>query len=83
MRRLFMLVLVAAQLVFSIMHQWPAKAVLWLHQLGGKLGLSSDRDGPYILLRGLSAVIQTIATLSFLAIHPFPHQEFNCGITSR
>ena len=79
MRRLFMLVLVAAQLVFAIMHQWPAKAVLWLRQLGGKLGLSSDRDGPYILLRGLSAVFQTISTLSFLAIHPFPHQEFNCG----
>ena len=79
MRRLFILVLVTAQLVFIIMHGWPVKAVLWLRQLGGKLLLASDRDGPYILLRGLRAVIQSVATLSFLAIHPFPHHEFSYG----
>jgi hypothetical protein len=72
MRRLFALVLLAAQIVFVVADQWPAKAVLWLRQLGGKLGLASDRDGPYWLLQGISAVIVTAMTLSFVALHPFP-----------
>jgi len=76
MRRIFALVLVAAQFVFHLMKCWPPKAVLWLRKLGGKLGLKSDRDGPYVLLRGLSAVWQTVATLSWTAIQPFPHHLF-------
>ena len=76
MRRVFALVLVAAQFVFHIMKRWPPKAVLWLRKLGGKLGLKTDRDGAYILLRGLSAVWQTVATLSWTAIQPFPHHLF-------
>ena len=76
MRRVFALVLVAAQFVFSLGKHWPPKAVLWLRKLGGKLGLKTDRDGPYILLRGLSAVWQSVATLSWLAIQPFPHHLF-------
>ena len=76
MLRIFTLVLVAAQFVFYIMKRWPPKAVLWLRKLGGKLGLKTDRDGPYILLRGLSAVWQTVATLSWTAIQPSPHQLF-------
>jgi hypothetical protein len=79
MRRLFALVLLAAQIVFVIADQWPPKAVLWLRQLGGKLGLSSDRDGPYWLLRGISAVIVTAMTLSFAFLRPFPFQEQSCG----
>lgn len=76
MRRLFALVLLAVQFVFFLMKHWPPQAVLWLRQLGGKLGLQSDRDGPYILLRGLSAVWQAAATLSWLAVQPFPHHLF-------
>ncbi len=76
MRRIFALVLVAAQFVFSLIKHWPPKAVLWLRKLGGKLGLKTDRDGPYILLRGLSAVWQSMATLSWLAVQPFPHYLF-------
>ena len=77
MRRIFALVLVAAQFVFSLMKHLPPGAVLWLRKLGGKLGWKSDRDGPYILLRGLSAVWQTVATLSWTAIQPFPHHLFH------
>ena len=51
-------------------------AVMWLRLLGGKLGLPIDRDGPYILLRGLQAVWQTVATLTLLALKPFPHHAF-------
>lgn len=76
MRRVFALVAAAAQFIFHLMKRWPPKAVLWLRKLGGKLGLKTDRDGPYILLRGLSAVWQSVATLSWLAIQPFPHHLF-------
>ena len=76
MRRLFALVLVAAQFVFHLMEKWPPQAVQWLREVGGKLGLGIDRDGPYLLLRGLSAIWQTVATLTHLALHPFPHHAF-------
>jgi hypothetical protein len=79
MRRLFAIVLLAAQMVFVISEQWPPQAILWLRQLGGKLDLPTDRDGPYWLLQGLSAVIVTCMTLSFVCLHPFPFQEFTCG----
>ncbi len=80
MRRLFVLVLLAAQFVFYLMRSWPASAVRWLRKLGGKLGLSADRDGPYIVLRGLGAVWQAVAALTWLIVCPFPHQEFlTCG----
>ncbi len=79
MRRLFALVLLAAQVVFVIGVHWPPKAVLWLRQLGGKLGLKSDRDGPYLLLKGIAAVITTAMTLSFIFLHPFPFREMTCG----
>ena len=79
MRRLFAVVLMAAQIVFVISEQWPPKAVLWLRQLGGKLGIPTDRDGPYWLLQGISAVIVACMTLSFFFLHPFPFQKFTCG----
>jgi len=79
MRRLFAVVLMAAQIVFVISEQWPPKAVLWLRQLGGKLGIPTDRDGPYWLLQGISALIVACMTLSFFFLHPFPFQKFTCG----
>lgn len=79
MRRLFVMVLLAAQIVFAISVRWPPNAVLWIRQLGGKLNLACDRDGPYWLLRGLAAVITTCMSLSFVFLHPFPFQEMTCG----
>jgi hypothetical protein len=75
MRRLFALVLLAAQLVFVITEHWPPKAVLWLRQLGGKLGLPCGRNDPYWLLNGIAAVITTTMTFSFALFHPFPSTE--------
>lgn len=72
MRRIFVLVLLAALFVYHVSHAWPRQAVLWLRRLGGKLGLSSDRDGPYLLLAGIRAVFVTAGTLAFAAQHPFP-----------
>ncbi|HMQ51713.1 MAG TPA: hypothetical protein PKD98_06420 [Anaerolineae bacterium] len=79
MKRLFILVLAAAQFVFHLINTWPPRAVQWLRYLGGKLGLTNDLDGPYLVLRGLSAVIQTMATLTFISVYPFPHQDFTYG----
>ncbi len=77
MRRLFILVLLlAAQFVMHLTQKWPAVGVGGLRLLGGKLGLQIDRDGPYQVLRGLSAVWQTVATLTLLAACPFLHDAF-------
>ena len=76
MKRMLPLVLVAAQFVYHLQQQWPPQAVHWLRRLGGKLGVSMDRDGLYILLRGLSALLQTVATLTLLTVDPFPHAAF-------
>lgn len=79
MKRLFFLVLTAAQFVFFLIDTWPPRAVRWIRFLGGKLGLANDLDGPYLVLRGISAIFQTVATLTFLAISPFPRLEFTYG----
>jgi len=72
MRRVFVLVLMAALFVYHVAHTWPHRMVLWLRRLGGKLGLASNLDGPYILLAGISAVFVAAAALTFAAQHPFP-----------
>jgi len=72
MRRVFVLTLLAALFVYHIAQVWPYRAVLWLRHLGGKMGFSTDRDGPYVLLAGLSAVFVALSTLSFVQEHPFP-----------
>ena len=79
MKRLFLLVLAAAQFVFYLIDTWPAPAVQWLRSLGGKLHLNNDLDGPYLVLRGLSALFQTVATLTHVARHPFPDLSFTYG----
>ncbi len=56
---IFELLVAAAQFIILIAKNWPQEAVFWLRQPDGKLGLKSDRDGPYLLLRGLSAALQT------------------------
>lgn len=72
MRRLFVLVLLAALFVYHVDRTWPQFMLLWLRRLGGKLGRSSDLDGPYVLLAGMSAVFVTASTLAFATQHPFP-----------
>ena len=79
MRRIFVLVLLAALFVYHIAHAWPRHMVLWLRHLGGKLGRSSDLDGPYVLLAGISAVFLIASTLAFATQHPFPRAGATCG----
>lgn len=79
MKRLFILVLTAAQFVFYLIDTWSPPAVLWIRSLGGKLGLANDLDGPYLVLRGISALLQTRTTLSFASISPFPRLNGTYG----
>jgi hypothetical protein len=79
MRRLFVLVLLAALFVYFIDQTWPEPAVTWLRHLGGKLDLVSDLDGPYILLAGIGAVYACVATLTFVLLHPFPRLQDTYG----
>lgn len=79
MQRLFLLVLLSAQFVFYLNDTWPEPAVSWFRSLGGKLHLKNDLDGPYLLLRGLSALFKTVATLSHAILHPFPFPLLTYG----
>jgi hypothetical protein len=79
MRRVFVLVLLAALFVYCIDQTWPRQAVLWLRRLGGKLGLTTDADGPYILLAGITAIWITWATVCYAQLHPFPRARGTYG----
>jgi hypothetical protein len=79
MRRLFVLVLLATLFIYQVAHTWPKSALLWIRRLGGKLGLSADRDGPYVLLAGIRAVLVTHATLAYAHRHPFPRAPGTYG----
>lgn len=64
MRRLFLLVLVAALFVLRLPDLWSPAGVLWLRQLASSTaGLPQDRDGPYLLLLGLAQFFSTLATI--------------------
>jgi hypothetical protein len=78
MRRVFILVLLAALFVYDLAHTGEPALVLWLRHLGGKLGRKSDCDGPYILLAGIAMFLNTVATLCFAQHSPLP-AGLTCG----
>jgi hypothetical protein len=79
MRRVFLMVLLAAAFVYHLDQTWQPEALHWLRSLGGKLGFLSDLDGIYCLLNGISAVFVTAATLAFVRSNPFPRPKGTCG----
>lgn len=79
MRRVFIMVLVAAAFLYHIDQTWQPEALHWLRSLGGKLGQLSDLDGLYLLLDGISAVLSTTATLAFVRANPFPRSKGTYG----
>jgi hypothetical protein len=79
MRRVFALVLLATLFIYQVAQTWPQPALQWIRCLGGKLGVSSDRDGLYVLLAGLRAIFVTHATLAFTHQHPFPRAPGTYG----
>lgn len=79
MRRVFLMVLVAATFLYHLDHTWQPQALHWLRALGGKLGSVCDLDGLYLLLDGISAILCAAATLTFVRIHPFPKPQPTYG----
>jgi hypothetical protein len=65
-RRLIVLVLIAALFLLNIRLFLDETSLHILLTLGGKQGLKSERDGPYLALRGLQKVIGCLATLAVL-----------------
>jgi hypothetical protein len=58
-----------------VAHDWPQHMVLWLRRLGGKLGLASDLDGPYILLAASVLSLSLRLRCLSLLTTPSPEQE--------
>ncbi len=79
MRRVFLLLLVAAAFLYHLNQTWQPDTLHWLRSVGGKLGTLSDLDGFYLLLAGISAVLVTAATLTFVRSNPFPRPKGTCG----
>jgi hypothetical protein len=63
-RRLVNLVLIAALFLLNIKHVLDETNLQLLLTLGGKLGLKSERDGPYLLLRGFQKLLACVNTLA-------------------
>jgi hypothetical protein len=68
-RRLIILVLIAALFLLNIRLFLDETSLKILLTLGGKQGLKSERDGPYLVLRGFQKVIGCFATLAVLKRH--------------
>jgi hypothetical protein len=65
-RRLVNVVLLAALFLLNGKLLFPQEAHSFLLRLGGKLGLKTERDSPYLLLRGLRNLLTCFATLALL-----------------
>ena len=65
-RRLITLVLIAALFLLNLRLFLDETSLQILLTLGGKQGLKSERDGPYLALRGFQKVIGCLATLAVL-----------------
>lgn len=63
-RRLVNLVLIAALFLLNIKYVLDETSLQLLLTLGGKLGLKSERDGPYLLLRGFQKLLVCVNTLA-------------------
>lgn len=63
-RRLVNLVLIAALFLLNIKYLLDETSLQLLLTLGGKLGLKSERDGPYLLLRGFQKLLACVNTLA-------------------
>jgi hypothetical protein len=65
-RRLITLVLIAALFLLNIRLFLDGTSLQILLILGGKQGLKSERDGPYLVLRGYQKLLGCLATLAVL-----------------
>jgi hypothetical protein len=68
-RRLITVVLIAALFLLNIRLFLDQASLQLLLTLGGKQGLKSERDGPYLVLRGYQKLLGCLATLAVLKRH--------------
>lgn len=73
-RRLLNLVLIAALFLLNVKYLLDESSLQLLLTLGGKLGLKSERDGPYLLLRGFQKLLICINTLAVLKRYGKAHK---------
>ncbi len=73
-RRLFVLILATALFVLRLPDLWEPSLITWVRQLASAIvGTLMDREGFYLLLYGLTALLTTLATLHAAAVRrPFP-----------
>ena len=63
-RRLFLLILAPTLFVLRLPDCWAPSFITWVRQLASAIvGTALDRQGFYLLLYGLTAVLTTLATL--------------------
>jgi len=68
-RRLFLLILATAWFVLRLPDLWEPSLITWVRQLASAIvGTAMDREGFYLLLYGLTAVLTTLATLHAAAV---------------
>lgn len=68
-RRLFLLILAAALFVLRLPDLWEPTLITFVRQLASAIvGTAMDRDGYYLLLYGVTAVLTTLATLHAAAV---------------
>ena len=68
-RRLFLLILAAALFVLRLPDLWEPTLITFVRHLASAIvGTAMDREGYYLLLYGLTAVLTTLATLHAAAV---------------
>jgi len=68
-RRLFLLILETALFVLRLPDLWQPSLITWVRQLASAIvGTAMDREGFYLLLYGLTAILTTLATLHAIAV---------------
>jgi hypothetical protein len=72
-RRIVILVVMAALFVLRLESFWPPVLVRWLRRLGSSLGDTRlDRGGPYLLLRAVQRILDADSLLEWMAKVPPP-----------
>ncbi|MEM3555005.1 MAG: hypothetical protein QXU79_04260 [Candidatus Micrarchaeaceae archaeon] len=72
-RRLLLLIVILAFFIFHLEHWWSPVLLRWLRSVeSSSAGMSMDRDGRYLLLRGVQRVLDARALLEWICIRPPP-----------
>lgn len=72
-RRMLLIALMAAIFLFQLPGSWSPAVIRWIRRLASAVvGTAMDRQGPYLLLRGLQRLLAAVALLETVCIRPPP-----------